>query len=179
MCKECNCHNLEIGKKAPNFILDAYEKGNFKKVELKSYRGKWKLVFFYPLDFTFVCPTEILELSKEAPEFKKLNTQILVISVDSVYSHQAWCKEIGDLNFPMLSDLKKEVSMQYDCLHPDGMSLRGAYIIDPNDILQAKIVHNLPVGRNVEELKRVISAFQTGELCPVSWSKGKKTLGKA
>ena len=137
------------------------------------------LLFFYPLDFTFVCPTEILELSSDSKGFEDINTQILTVSVDSVYSHQAWCKEIGDLNFPMLSDLNKEVSRQYDCLHPEGMSLRGAFVIDPDGVLQAKTVHNLSVGRNTGELKRVIHAFQTGELCPVNWEKGKKTLGKS
>ena len=177
-----NCCVLppRIGNEVPNFTADAYYKGEFTKVSLDDYNGKWKLVFFYPLDFTFVCPTEIIELSEKVEEFEKLNCQVLSVSVDSVHSHKAWSKgDLGELNFPMLSDLNKELSMMFDVLHEDGMSLRGAFLIDENNILQASIVHNLPVGRNIDELKRVIEAFQTGELCPIGWKKGDKTLGKA
>jgi len=170
---------LGVGSTVPDFTLDAYYKGNFSKVSLGDYKGKWKLLFFYPLDFTFVCPTEIIELSDKAAEFEAMNTQVLLASIDSVHSHKAWSKEIGDLAYPMLSDLNKELSLMFNILHDDGMSLRGAFIIDPDNVLQAAIVHNLPVGRNIDEIKRVIGAFQTGELCPVNWSKGGKTLGKA
>lgn len=169
-----------IGHEVPSFTTDAYYKGEFTKVSLDDYKGKWKLVFFYPLDFTFVCPTEIVELSNRIEDFEKLNCQVLSVSIDSVHSHKAWCKtDMGELKFPMLSDLNKELSMMFDVLHDDGMSLRGAFLIDENNILQASIVHNLPVGRNVEELRRVLEAFQTGELCPIGWKKGDKTLGKA
>ena len=168
-----------MGNAVPDFTLEAYFKGDFTNVSLSDYKGKWKLVFFYPLDFTFVCPTEILELSEKAKDFEALNTQVLLVSVDSVHSHKAWSKDIGDLAFPMLSDMNKELSMMFNILHEDGMSLRGAFVIDPDNVLQAAIVHNLPVGRNIDELKRVIGAFQTGELCPVNWNKGGKTLGKA
>lgn len=177
--EDCGCMDVRVGNPVPDFTLEAYFKGDFKKVSLSDYKGKWKLLFFYPLDFTFVCPTEILELSEKAEEFEKLNTQVLLASIDSVHSHKAWSKEIGDLAFPMLSDLNKELSLMFNILHDDGMSLRGAFVIDPDNVLQAAIVHNLPVGRNIDEIKRVIGAFQTGELCPVGWTKGGKTLGKA
>lgn len=172
-------YSIRIGNEVPNFTLDAYYKGEFKQVSLDDYEGKWKVVFFYPLDFTFICPTEILDLSAKNAEFEAINTQILAVSIDSVHSHKAWSKEIGDLNFPMLSDLNKELSMMFNVLHEDGMSLRGMFIIDPDNVLQAMTVHNLSVGRNSDEIKRVIEAFQTGELCPTGWKKGEKTLGKA
>ena len=170
---------VHVGRPVPDFTLEAYHKGAFTKVSLSDYQGKWKLLFFYPLDFTFVCPTEIIELSNRAKEFEDLNTQVLLASIDSIHSHKAWSKEIGELHFPMLSDLNKELSLMFNVLHDDGMSLRGAFIIDQDNVLQASIIHNLPVGRNVDELKRVIEAFQTGDLCPINWSKGKGTLGKA
>lgn len=176
---DCGCMEIRVGNRVPDFTLEAYDKGDFRNVSLSDYKGKWKLLFFYPLDFTFVCPTEILELSAHAKDFEELDTQVLLASIDSVHSHKAWCKEIGDLAYPMLSDLNKELSLMFNVLHDDGMSLRGAFVIDPDNVLQAAIVHNLPVGRNVDELKRVIGAFQTGELCPVNWEKGKNTLGKA
>lgn len=185
MCDGCDCSipmedvTLSIGSQVPDFTLDAYFKGEFKKVSLSDYDGKWKVVFFYPLDFTFICPTEIIDLSNRHAEFEAINTQVLSVSVDSIHSHKAWSKEIGDLNFPMLSDLNKDISTLFNVLHEDGMSLRGTFIIDPDNVLQAMTVHNLSVGRSTDELKRVIEAFQTGELCPTNWKKGENTLGKA
>ena len=171
---------LQIGCSAPEFEMEGYFKGEKKKYKLEDFRGKYVLLFFYPLDFTFVCPTEILELSKRAAEFEELNTQILGVSVDSVFSHEAWCKDIGDLNFPLLSDITKDVSAGYDVLLADqGISLRGAFIIDPDGVLKSIMVNDLAIGRNVDELKRVVTALHTGELCPVGWEKGKNTLGKA
>ena len=182
----CDCDDMDygpevakVGEFAPYFEGQAYYKGEFTEVSLADYEGKWLWLFLYPLDFTFVCPTEILEMSKRAEEFKKHNCEVLLGSVDSVHSHKAWSKEIGDLAFPMISDIHKDISESYGALHEDGMSLRGAFLIDPEGMLQASIVHNLPVGRNVDELIRVVEAFQSGELCPVGWKKGDKTLGKA
>ena len=171
-------YDVKVGHKVPNFTLEAYEKGDFKNISLYDAKGKWKLLFFYPLDFTFVCPTEILELSKRHKEFEALNTQVMTISIDSVHSHKAWSKEIGDLNFPMLSDLGKEVSLMYNVLHDDGMSLRATFLISPDNVLEAAVIHNLNVGRNIDEHLRVLEAFQTGELCGIGWKKGDKTLGK-
>lgn len=173
-------NNLQIGKEAPDFTVEGYFKGGIKKYSLSDYKGKWKILFFYPLDFTFVCPTELVELSERHGEFEKLNTQILGISVDSVHSHKAWLKEMGDFNYPLLSDMTKKVSWDYNVLlEEQGISLRGAFIIDPDGILQSYMVNHLPVGRNVDELLRLVEAFQTGDLCPVGWKKGGKTLGKA
>lgn len=169
-----------IGKKAPDFNMEGYCKGQKKKYALEDYRGKWVVLFFYPLDFTFVCPTELLDLSSRHEEFEKMNTQVLGVSVDSVYSHEAWSKELGDLNYPLLSDITKEASWAYNVLIEEkGISLRGAFIIDPDGYLKSMIVNDLAVGRSVDELLRLIKAFQTGELCPVGWKPGGETLGKA
>lgn len=173
-------HDAKVGEKAPEFTMEGYFKGDMKKYSLEDYKGKWVLLFFYPLDFTFVCPTELVELSKKHEAFANVNTQVLGVSVDSVYSHQAWAKDIGDLNYPLLSDLTKETSLDYNVLVEDkGMSLRGAFLIDPDGVLQCSMVNNLSVGRNVDELVRLVQAFQTGDLCPVGWNKGEDTLGKA
>jgi len=178
--KEDCCNELQIGKPAPNFEMEGYFQGQKKRYSLKDYRGKWTLLFFYPLDFTFVCPTELVELSKKYKDFEDVNAQILGISVDSVYSHEAWLKELGDFNYPLLSDITKKVSWDYNVLLEDeGVSLRGAFIIDPDGILKCYMVNDLSIGRNIDELVRLVQAFQTGDLCPVGWQKGGKTLGKA
>lgn len=170
---------IQVGKPAPGFRLEGYFKGEKKPYSLCDFRGKWTLLFFYPLDFTFVCPTELLELSKRHKEFEEANTQILGISVDSVYAHEAWLKQLGELNYPLLSDITKLTSLDYQVLLEEkGISLRGAFIIDPDGILKSYMVNDLSVGRGVDELLRIIQAFQTGELCPVGWKKGNKTLGK-
>ncbi len=179
-CKTSCCQELQIGSPAPSFNMEGYFKGDKKHYSLSDYEGKWTVLFFYPLDFTFVCPTELVELSKRHDEFEKVNAQVLGVSVDSVYSHEAWLKELGDFNYPLLSDITKKVSKQYRVLlKEEGVSLRGAFIIDPNGILKCYMVNDLAVGRNVDELIRLIQAFQTGDLCPVGWNKGKETLGKA
>jgi peroxiredoxin 2/4 len=173
-------HQLQIGKQAPGFTMEGYFKGEKKKYSLADYKGKWTLLFFYPLDFTFVCPTELVELSKRHKDFEEKNAQVLGISVDSVYSHEAWLKEMGDFEYPLLSDMTKEVSWNYNVLlEEEGVSLRGAFIIDPDGVLKCYMVNDLSIGRNVDELLRLVEAFQTGDLCPVGWKKGESTLGKA
>ncbi len=176
---------LKIGHPAPNFTASAYipSSDNVEgKISLSDFKGKWVLLFFYPLDFTFVCPTELIKLGEMAEEFKKNNCQIISASVDSTFSHQAWLKQdsrLKNISFPMIADLTKEVGFEYSVIHDDGIHLRGAFLIDPDGVLQSMTVNNLPVGRNPEELLRTLKAFQTGELCPVNWNKGEKTLGKA
>lgn len=171
---------LQVGSKAPSFKAEAFFDGNFSHVSLEDYKGKWLVLFFYPLDFTFVCPTEIKEFNAMADEFEQENCQILGISIDSVYSHQAWAKDLGKLHFPLLSDITKKMSMDYGVLlERKGIALRGTFIIDPEGILRAMTVHDLPIGRSVKETLRVLHAAQSGELCPVGWEKGKPTLGKA
>lgn len=179
-CEE-GCQSIRIGSPAPEFVMEGYFQGKNKKYSLKDYKGKWVILFFYPLDFTFVCPTELIELSKRHEEFEKINTQVLGVSVDSVYSHEAWSKgTLGNLNFPLLSDLTKMVSCDYNVLIPEsGISLRGAFVIDPTGILKCYMVNDISIGRSVDELLRLVNAFQTGELCPVGWTPGSKTLGKA
>ena len=171
---------LQIGERAPNFTAEGYFKGDMKNYSLSDYKGKWVLLFFYPLDFTFVCPTELVQLNKQIKEFEKLNTQVLGVSVDSVYSHQAWLKEMGDFDYPLLSDITKNMSIDYNVLLDEaGVSLRGAFLIDPDGVLKSYTVNDLSVGRNIDELLRLVKAFQTGDLCPVGWNQGDKTLGKA
>lgn len=169
-----------VGEESPFFAAEALVGKEFKHVSSLDFQGKWQLLFFYPMDFTFVCPTELLELNKRHKEFEKLNCQVIGVSTDSVYSHQAWSKEIGEFNFPLLADMTKEIAMSFGVLIEEkGIALRGAFLIDPDGVLQSATINNLPVGRNIDELLRVLKAFQTGELCPVGWSEGGKTLGKA
>ena len=171
----------KVGYPAPDFSLEAVVGTEFKKVSLSDYRGKWVVLFFYPLDFSFVCPSEIKGFNKALPEFNKLNAVLLGASVDSKYSHLAWIKSgsLGKLDYPLLSDIKKEVAKKYGVLDErEGVALRGLFIIDPDGILQYELVHNLSVGRSVEETLRVLEALQTGELCPLEWHPGDKTLGK-
>jgi alkyl hydroperoxide reductase subunit AhpC len=175
---------LQVGQPAPDFKMEGYFEGKMRHFGLEDYKGKWVVLFFYPLDFTFVCPTELIELSKRVKEFEKVNCQVLGVSVDSVYSHEAWSTgggkgSVGKLDYPLLSDITKETSFDYNVLHQDGMSFRGTFIIDPDGILRSYQVNDLSVGRNIDELLRLVQAFQTGELCPIGWEPGKKTLGKA
>lgn len=173
--------HAKVGEPAPDFTLEAVVGKEFKKVSLTDYRGKWVVLFFYPLDFTFVCPTEIKGFNQALDSFNKLNAVVLGGSVDSKFSHLAWIKrgDLGDLNYPLLSDFKKEVAGRYGILdEKEGAALRGLFIIDPDGILQYQLVHNLSVGRSVEETLRVLEALQTGELCPLGWHPGEKTLGK-
>jgi peroxiredoxin 2/4 len=171
----------KVGEPAPNFSLDAVIGKEFKKVSLTDYRGKWVVLFFYPLDFTFVCPTEIRGFNEKLDAFKELNAVVMGASVDSKFSHLAWIQrgDLGDLKYPLLSDIKKEVAERYGILDDrEGVALRGLFIIDPDGVLQYQLVHNLSVGRSVEETLRVLEALQSGELCPIGWHKGEKTLGK-
>jgi len=172
--------DLQVGQAAPEFILEGVQEKEFREVSLKDYRGKWVVLFFYPLDFTFVCPTEIVGFNERYGEFRQLNAEILGASVDSKFSHLAWIsQELGTLRYPLLSDLTKEVARKYGILiEQQGISLRGLYIIDPNGILRYQLVHDLSVGRSVDETLRVLQALQTGELCPLDWKKGRETLGK-
>lgn len=175
----------KVGEPAPGFSLDALvgtaPGKEFRQITLDEYRGKWVLLFFYPMDFTFVCPTEIKGFGQALGEFERLNTVVLGASTDSKYSHLAWVQrgDLGALRYPLLSDLKKEVARQYGCLdEKEGVAQRALYIIDPEGVLQYMTVHNLDVGRSVEETLRVLEALQTGSLCPLGWQPGQKTIPK-
>ena len=173
----------KIGEPAPEFTLDALvgtEPGKeFSRISLKEYRGRWVVLFFYPMDFTFVCPTEIKGFGQAIGEFKKLDAVVLGASTDSKYSHLAWVQrgDVGPLQYPLLSDLKKEAARSYGCLdEKEGVAQRALFIIDPDGVLQYQVIHNLDVGRSVEETLRVLEALQTGGLCPIGWKPGQKTI---
>lgn len=172
----------QVGQAAPDFMTDGYAPdGTIKKFALKDARGKWIVLFFYPADFTFICPTEITEFSTNAVEFEKVNAVVFGASTDSAYSHKIWSEtKLGKLNFPLLADQTHELSRAYGVLLPDqGIALRGTFIIDPEGILRYALYHDNSVGRSVKECLRVLAALQTGELCPASWQPGTPTLGKA
>ncbi len=168
----------EIGSQAPDFSLDGVLNNKYSKYALKDYKTKWLVVFFYPLDFTFVCPTEIKAFSAKAKEFKKINCEIVGVSVDSKESHKAWVThDLGQLAFPLLSDFKRTMVSNYGVLKADeGVAYRGTFIIDPKGLIRHITVSDNDVGRSVEETLRVVKALQTGKLCPVEWQEGDKTL---
>jgi alkyl hydroperoxide reductase subunit AhpC len=171
---------VKIYQKAPEFTTEGYFQGKIQNFSLKDYKGKWVVLFTYPLDFTFVCPTEIQQFSEKFESFKKLNAQVLSLSVDSPHAHQAWSKgNLGEQKFPMLSDLNHSISTAYGCyLEDKGVTLRATYIIDPEGNLQWYQMHPLNVGREADEILRVLSALQTGELCQAGWKPGDTTLTK-
>ena len=179
---------LRVGQQAPDFTATAVVDQEFKSIKLSDYRGKYVVMFFYPLDFTFVRPTEVTAFSDRYEEFKTLNTEVFGISVDSVFSHLAWIQTdrksggVGDLNYPLISDIKKEISADYNVLDISaGVALRGLFIIDKDGILQHATINNLGFGRSVDETLRTLQAIQyvqshTDEVCPADWQPGDKTL---
>ncbi len=179
---------VQVGQQAPNFRADAVVENSFKEVSLSDYRGKkWVVLFFYPLDFTFVCPTEITAFSDTISEFEKINTQVIGASVDSKYSHLAWIETprnkggIGETPYPLVADLTKSISRDYGVLIEDaGVALRGLFIIDPEGVLRVQIVTDLNIGRNIAEVLRLVQAAQFsaehGEVCPANWTPGSDTI---
>jgi peroxiredoxin 2/4 len=177
-----------IQKPAPDFTAEAVLKnGDFSEISLSSFKGsKYVALFFYPLDFTFVCPSEIIAFSKRAKAFAERNTEILGVSVDSKFSHLAWRNTaienggIGPVEFPLISDLTKEISRDYGVLVGDAVALRGTFIIDKAGIVRHATLNDLPIGRNVDETLRVIDALQFneqhGEVCPAGWQKGQTAM---
>lgn len=176
----------EVQKAAPDFRGMAVLGEEFKEIKLNDYKGKWLVLFFYPLDFTFVCPTEIIAFSERLDEFKDIGAELVGVSVDSHYTHLAWKKTprtdggLGKIDYPLLADLSKKISQDYGVHIESGIALRGLFIIDPNQIIRHITINDLPVGRNVDEVLRVIKAFQFvekhGEVCPANWNPGKKTM---
>jgi len=172
-----------VSKPAPDFKATAVmPDGTFKEVKLEDYKGKYLLLFFYPLDFTFVCPTEIIAFSDKVSEFKNRDTEIMGVSVDSQFSHLAWKNTdrkkggLGDIQYPLLADIDKKVSRDYGVLAEAGIAFRGLFLIDKNGIVQHTLVNNLPLGRNVNEALRMVDALrhheENGEVCPANWQKG-------
>lgn len=172
--------SIKVGQPAPKFAGNAYENGEFKKISSDDYKGKWIVLFFYPLDFTFVCPTEITAYSNQMDEFAKHDAVVIGCSVDSEHAHRAWSEgSLGKINFPLLSDITKQISVDYDVLiDEEGIALRGTFIIDPSGILKYQVVHDLNVGRSVDETLRVLDALQSGGLCAADWHKGEKFVEK-
>lgn len=174
-----------IGLKAPYFKMKKVDGDgeNFGTVTLDDYKGKWLIMFFYPLDFTFVCPTEIIGFNDRIEEFKKLNAEVLGVSTDSEHSHKAWINlsrdkgGIGKLEFPLASDMTQQVARDYGVLiEEEGIALRGLFIIDPDGMLRYSVIHELNVGRSVDETLRVLQALKSGGLCPIDWKPGDKPL---
>ncbi|MBU0553942.1 peroxiredoxin [Myxococcota bacterium] len=174
---------LQVSQKAPEFTADAVINGDFATVNLNDYQGKWVVLFFYPLDFTFVCPTEITAFSDNYAKFQALNTEIIGVSVDSKFSHLAWINTprnqggLGEINYPLVSDLNKQISADYNVLiEGAGVALRGLFLIDPEGTVVHQTVNALNVGRSVNETLRVVKAFQmsaeTGDVCPANWDEG-------
>jgi alkyl hydroperoxide reductase subunit AhpC len=172
---------LKVGAPAPFFKAQAYEGGKFKNVNLADYKGKWVCLFFYPLDFTFVCPTEIRGFAQLEKQFLEANCQVIGASTDSHFSHKAWFeKDLPEVKYPVLADTNHSVSRDYGVLmENEGIALRGTFLIDPNGTLQWMSVNALGVGRSVEEVVRTLAALQSlkdGEVCPASWKPGQATL---
>ena len=178
-----------VGSKAPDFDLQGFYKGELKSFKLADFNGKWVYLLFYPLDFTFVCPTEVLSFSKMAPQFGEKKCQVLGVSVDSQFVHKAWVETKkeegglgGDLNFPLLADLDKSVARNYGVLADAGVALRGLFLIDPQGTIMHATVNNLPVGRSAKEAFRTLNAFQfvaanDGNVCPADWDEGQDAMG--
>lgn len=170
-----------VGEPAPSLTLGAVTgSGEFVDITVGGKQPHWTVLFFYPLDFTFICPTEITGFSKRYDAFEELNARVFGCSTDSVHSHKAWLKDLGELKTPLLSDMTHDLSAAYGVLiEEEGIALRGTFIIDPDGVLQYANVHSNSVGRSIDETLRVLKALQTGELCPVDWAEGGQTLGKA
>ncbi len=185
---------LTIGDAFPEYSLTALVPGDlsavqaskpedfFTKVDSNTYAGKWRVVFFWPKDFTFICPTEIAEFGKQNGQFLERDAQVLGASTDTHFVHLAWRKDHPDLRnlpFPMLADTRRELSTQLGILHKtDGVPLRATFIVDPEGIIRWASVNDLSVGRNVPEVLRVLDGLQTDELCPCNWKQGEETLSQ-
>jgi peroxiredoxin (alkyl hydroperoxide reductase subunit C) len=176
-----------VTKQAPDFTAEAVLKdGSFAKLSLSQFKGKYVLLFFYPLDSTFVCPTEIIAFSERAKEFNDLGVEVIGVSVDSHFSHLAWRNiprdqgGIGPIQYSLVADLDKQISRNYDVLVGDAVALRGLFLIDKDGVVRHQVVNDLPLGRSVDEALRMVQALQffekNGEVCPADWKEGKRTI---
>lgn len=172
---------------APDFTGTAVIKGVFKEISLNDFRGKYLVLFFYPLDFTFVCPTEIVAFSDRAVEFRNIGCEVVACSTDSQYTHLAWINTprkqggLGEMDIPVLADKSMKIARAYNVLNEKtGIPYRGLFIIDRNQVVRQMTINDLPVGRNVDEILRLVQAFQFtdehGEVCPANWRPGQKTI---
>lgn len=176
-----------VQQPAPDFKAQAVlSSKEFKQVSLSDYKGQYVLLFFWPLDFTFVCPTEIIAFSDRNEEFAKLGVQVLGVSIDSHFTHLAWRNVprpeggLGEINYPLIADLNKEISRSYDVLLPSGIALRGLFLIDKAGVVRHQVVNDLPLGRSVDEALRMVKALQFfeahGEVCPANWKEGARSI---
>ncbi|MFM2011808.1 MAG: putative peroxiredoxin [Planctomycetota bacterium] len=176
-----------VTKPAPDFTAEAVLKdGSFANLSLSSLKGKYVLLFFYPLDFTFVCPTEIIAFSERVKEFNDLGVEVIGVSVDSAFSHLAWRNiprdqgGIGPIHYALVADLDKQIARNYDVLVNDAVALRGLFLIDKEGVVRHQVVNDLPLGRSVDEALRMVQALQffekNGEVCPADWKQGKRTI---
>lgn len=176
-----------VQKEAPNFTAQAVmPDGQFQELSLEDYRGKYTLLFFYPLDFTFVCPTEIIAFSDANEEFAERDVQLLSCSIDSHFTHLAWQERprneggLGNIQYPMVADLSKQIAQDYGVLLEGGVSLRGLFLIDKEGIVRHQVINDLPLGRSVDEALRMVDALQyfekNGEVCPANWKQGELTI---
>lgn len=176
-----------VGKPAPDFKAQAVMPDNsFKELKLSDFRGKYVVLFFYPLDFTFVCPTEIIAFDNHLPEFKERNCEVIGVSVDSHFSHVAWKNTpvdkggIGNVQYPIVADITKQIARDYDVLTGDAVAFRGTFLIDKEGKVRHQVVNDLPLGRNITEAVRMLEALQFhekhGEVCPANWNKGKEGM---
>ena len=167
-----------VGERAAWFTnVNAYKAGEFITISLDDYADKWLVLFFYPRDFTFICPTEIREFAKLETEFTKANCAILACSTDSKHSHKNWFeKDLPEVKYPIIADTTHEISRAYGVLDSDGASQRGTFIIDPNGIVRWMMVSDDSVGRSIQEVLRAVQALQAGGLCPAEWHEGDAML---
>jgi len=167
---------VTMGSKAPEFNLKGIHAGNVADYSLKSFPGKWLVLFFYPADFTFICPTEVTGFSKFAKEFRGEQAEVLGASVDSIETHRSWIDELGGIDYPLLSDVEKKMSRDYGVLiDKEGVSARATFIFNPAREVNYLMVSHMNVGRSVEETLRVLKALRTGRLCPAEWRPGENT----
>ncbi len=181
------CLTTLVTKEAPDFTANAVLADNsFAELTLSGYRGKYVVLFFYPLDFTFVCPSEIIAFNKRLSDFKAKNCEVIGISVDSRFTHLAWKKTpvedggIGAIQYPLVEDLTKSIARSYGILLNDAVALRGLFLIDPKGVVRHSVINDLPLGRNVEEALRMVDALQFadthGEVCPANWKQGEDAM---
>ena len=167
-----------VGRPAPDFKAQAYVAGEIRDVSLADHKGRWVCLFFYPLDFTFVCPTELRAFARRLEEFEEEDCDVMAASVDSVYSHKAWIeRDPPEVAYPVISDITHAISRDYGVLIEDqGIALRGTFLIDPEGVLRYAVVSDLNLGRSTDETLRVLQAAKTGGLCPADWTPGTPTL---
>ncbi len=176
---------IEIGQNIPDFEKEALHNGEIKKIKLSDLKGTWLVLIFYPGDFTFVCPTELIEASDLYDEFKKLGAEVLSVSTDSVFAHKAWCDSspaLKNIKFPMIADPMAKLCRAFGTyVEEEGVSLRGSFVIDPDGVLKMFEVHDNSIGRSFEELLRKLQAAiflreNPGHVCPASWKPGEKAI---